>query len=83
METKKTTVAGAVKIILQAMVKCLVSIIQAVLRSVLKFDREVLKRYLNIETPLYKIWWNAHALYLQKKLDEQHGTTIVKNLKSV
>lgn len=83
METKKTTVAGAVKIILQAIANGIVKIFSIALNKILKFDKKVLKRYFNIETPLYKIWWNTHALYLQKKLDEQHGTTIAKNLKSV
>lgn len=82
METKKVTVAGAVKIILQAIGNGLVCIVRMVLCNVLKFDKKVLKRYFNIETPLYKVWWDSHALYLQKKLDKQHGTDFAKNLES-
>lgn len=33
------------------------------------FDRRVIKRYLNLETPLYKLWWKEHCKSIQKKLD--------------
>lgn len=32
-----------------------------VMRGMLRFDRYVLKRYFNIETPLYRCWWRAHV----------------------
>lgn len=38
-------------------------------RSVLKFDRKVVKRYLGIETPLYKLWWNDRKVIMQSRLD--------------
>lgn len=44
-------------------------ICKKIVRSQLKFDRFVIKRYLNVETPLYKLWWNAHAKCMQDKLD--------------
>ena len=36
-------------------------------------DRKVLKRYLNIETPTYKLWWNVHCVKMQKALDAEHN----------
>lgn len=39
-------------------------------QSVLKFDREVLKRHFNLETPLYKLWWKSHVRAMQRKLDK-------------
>lgn len=44
-------------------------VLRAIVRTILRFDRKVLKRYLNIETPLYKIWWVQYAAMMQKKLD--------------
>ena len=41
-------------------------------QMMLRFDRKVWKRYLNLETPLYKLWWNNHAKAMQKKLDKCH-----------
>lgn len=35
----------------------------------LRFDRKVLKRYLNIQTPLYRLWWFYHCQFVQAKLD--------------
>lgn len=45
-------------------------IVRFVVRTMLAFDRKVLKRFLNLETPLYKIWWSNHVEYIQKKLNE-------------
>jgi hypothetical protein len=36
------------------------------------FDRHVLKRYFNIETPLYKAWWKRHSAKMQVRLDRVH-----------
>lgn len=44
-------------------------LIIATLRGILRFDRFVLKRYFNLETPLYKFWWRAHMERLQSELD--------------
>ena len=68
METRETTVAGAVKTILRAIGNGLVECLGFIVRSLLKFDRKVLKRYLNIETPLYKLWWREHSKHIQRKL---------------
>ena len=47
-------------------------------RTLLKIDRKFWKRYFNIETPLYKLWWNSHAEAMQKKLDKVHGEELKK-----
>lgn len=44
-------------------------VLRFVVRTMVKFDRFVVKRYLNIETPLYKFWWSNHAAFVQKKLE--------------
>lgn len=74
METKEATVAGAVKTILRAIGDGLMGCIGFIVRSILKFDKRVLKRYFNIETALYKLWWKTHSEYMQKKLDKLHET---------
>lgn len=76
METKETTVNGAVKIILSAIRDSLINCLGFALKSVLKFDKKILKRYFNIETPLYKLWWEAHSKSLQKKLNTIHGADL-------
>jgi len=38
--------------------------------KLLSFDKK-LKKYLGIETPLYKAWWKAHSRQIQKELDNQ------------
>lgn len=40
-------------------------------RAALRIDRYVVKRYLNIETPLYKFWWALHVRRTQTALDSQ------------
>lgn len=45
----------------------------AVGMAALLFDRRVLKRFLNIETPLYRLWWEAHSANMQRKLDKIHS----------
>ena len=42
----------------------------AALRALLCFDRRVVKRFLNIETPLYKFSWSRHVVYIQRLLNE-------------
>lgn len=34
--------------------------------------RYVWKRYFNIETPLYKLWWKGHSNKMQRKLNLIH-----------
>lgn len=36
-------------------------------------SRKVWKRYLGIETPLYRAWHKHHVAYMQKKLDNAHS----------
>lgn len=83
METKETTVAGAVKTILRAIGNGLVKCIGFIVRSMLKFDKKVLKRYFNIETALYKYWWKAHSEHIQKKLDKLHNTNYATRANNV
>ncbi len=47
-------------------------VVRFVVRTMLAFDRKVLKRFLNLETPLYKFWWSNHVEHIQKKLNEAH-----------
>lgn len=44
-------------------------ILRFVVRAMLAFDRKVVKRFLNLETPLYKLWWSNHKEHIQRKLD--------------
>lgn len=83
METKGTTVAGAVKTILRAIGNGLANCIVFAVRSMLKFDKKVLKRYFNIETVLYKCWWKSHSEYMQKKLDKLHDTNYASQANNV
>lgn len=48
-------------------------VIRAIVQAVIRFDRKVLKRYLNIETPLYKLRWAQYAVVMQRKLDAVHN----------
>lgn len=83
METRATTVAGAVKTILRAIGNGLVECLGFIVRSILKFDKRVLKRYFNIETALYKCWWKAHSEHIQKKLDKLHNTNYATRANNV
>lgn len=47
----------------------MLNVLRLVVRVMVKFDRFVVKRYLNIETPLYKFWWSNHVAFVQKKLE--------------
>lgn len=47
------------------------NVLKHIVRLTLKFDRYVVKRYLNIETPLYKLWWSNHVALVQKKLENE------------
>lgn len=83
METRATTVAGAVKTILRAIGNGLVECLGFIVRSILKFDKRVLKRYFNIKTALYKCWWKAHSEHIQKKLDKLHNTNYATRANNV
>lgn len=37
----------------------------------LQLNRRYVKRYLNVETPLYKWWWKLNAAAIQRALDAQ------------
>jgi len=49
------------------------------IRFCLWIDRFIVKRYFNMETPIYKLWWRNHALAIQKKLDKIHNTNYAEN----
>lgn len=48
------------------------TVFRATLRTLLWLAKNVWKRYFNIETPIYKLWWSAHAERMQKQLDKCH-----------
>ena len=43
-----------------------------IVRSMFWVDRYVIKRYIGIEMPLYKIWWKSHSESIQKELNLAH-----------
>lgn len=51
-------------------------IFMAICRVIVKYllwvAKHFWKRYFNMETPLYKLWWVSHARIMQKKLDSIH-----------
>ena len=49
-------------------------IFKGILRLIIGIDRHIIKRYLGIETPLYKAWWACYSQHIQKKLDKEHNT---------
>lgn len=51
----------------------LCAILRVIIKGELHFERYVLKAYLNVEGPLYKIWWRNHAIAMQRKLDNEHS----------
>lgn len=50
----------------------LMAICRVIVRSLLWIAKHFWKRYFNIETPVYKLWWSSHARIMQKKLDQCH-----------
>ena len=42
-------------------------------RSMFWVDRYIIKRYLGLETPLYKIWWRDYSERIQDELNLEHG----------
>ena len=65
----KQSINKALHVIGHVLCVCLKWVIQKMIR----FDRKVWKRYFNLETPLYKLWWSNHARAMQKKLDKEHN----------
>jgi hypothetical protein len=51
--------------------KALFRVLKTVVRSTLKFDRYVVKKYVGIETPLYKLWWAYNVQHTQKLINRQ------------
>lgn len=48
--------------------------VERAIQGLLFIDRRVWKRYFNIETPLYKLWWEKHSAYMQQQLEDQRLT---------
>lgn len=42
-----------------------------IMRGITWFDRKVIKRYLGIETPIYKLWWKCNVENLQNQINNQ------------
>lgn len=51
----------------------LVYVAEKLIKGQLWIDRKIIKRYLQMETPLYRIWHENHAKRMQHKLDLAHG----------
>lgn len=51
----------------------LVFVISHIVRGQVWIDRKIIKRYLQLETPLYRMWHDNHAKRMQHKLDIAHG----------
>lgn len=54
----------------------LIEALRIIVKSLLWVAKNVWKRYFNIETPVYKLWWNTHVKCMQKKLDRAHNQSI-------
>lgn len=52
---------------------CLMYVAEKVIKGQLWIDRKIIKRYLQLETPLYRVWHKSHARSMQRKLDLAHG----------
>lgn len=58
--------------ILSIMGKLLMVLCRVIVKSLLWIAKHFWKRYFDIETPIYRLWWKAHAKSMQKKLDRCH-----------
>lgn len=50
----------------------LIVICRIIVKSLLWVAKHFWKRYFNIETPIYKLWWKTHAERMQEKLNLIH-----------
>lgn len=62
----------ALQTVLCILCDLLVAVCRVVMRTLLWIAKNVWKRYFNIETPVYKLWWAHHSRVMQKKLDQCH-----------
>lgn len=51
----------------------LIYIAEKAVKGQLWIDRKIVKRYLHMETPLYRIWHKNYARSMQRKLDIAHS----------
>jgi hypothetical protein len=42
-----------------------------IILGMLWMDRKVIKRYLQLETPLYRLWWKGHVERMDKRLKRE------------
>lgn len=63
-------------VFINALGTCLVELLWLIIRIIVELSTEfsirVLKRYLNIETPLYKRYWEKRSEWIQKTIDRAH-----------
>lgn len=71
-ENSKTRVSRIANDILHIVCDFLMATLRVILKTLLWIAKNIWKRYFNIETPVYKLWWTAHAKSMQKKLDRCH-----------
>lgn len=79
---EKMTLKAAFVTILRAVGNGLIEVVAVILKNILRFDKNVLKRYLNIETPVYRAYWRHRRYEIQRQLDKLHGTDYAKRLKN-
>lgn len=66
----KNNIAVLIKALCAIIGKILFVITKLIVRLLLWVSRKLLKPYLKIETPIYKLWWKHHRTYMQAKLDK-------------
>lgn len=71
-ENSKTRISRIANDALHIACDFLMAVCRIILRTLLWIAKKFWKRYFNIETPVYKLWWAAHAKSMQKKLDRCH-----------
>lgn len=57
--------------LISALSEALSSLLAILAILAIRFDRKVLKRYLNIETPLYRLWHRSNVSNVQNMLNRQ------------
>lgn len=59
------------KYIIEIIFNALMCSTKKTVRAIAWFDRKVVKRYLGLETPMYKLWWKCNMENLQNKINNQ------------
>lgn len=71
-QNSKTRISRITNDALHIMCDFLMAICRIIMRTLLWIAKHIWKRYFGIETPVYRLWWKAHAKSMQKKLDRCH-----------